>query len=170
MEDAKALNADIFRIFDENWALLTAGTMDDHNAMTISWGQLGSLWGMPGTARKVATVFVKPVRHTFSFMQRHDVFTICWFPKEFRRDLGILGSRSGRDGDKIALTGLKEKAVGGGVGYEQAVLTLVCKKIYWDHLKRDRIPGPVVETFYSGEDGTEPHCLFIGDIIGMERL
>ena len=168
MEDIKSLNVDIFRIFDSDWALLTAGTMDDHNAMTISWGQLGSLWGMPGKAKNIVTVFVKPVRHTFSFMQRHDVFTVCWFPKEYRKDLGILGSKSGRDGDKLALTRLTAKAVGNGVGYEQATLTLACKKIYCEQLKKDCIPAEAVAAFYSGDDGVEPHYMFIGEVYDTE--
>ena len=168
MANIKSLNVDIFRIFDEDWGLLTAGTMDDYNAMTISWGQLGSLWGMPGKARNIVTVFVKPARHTFSFMERHDVFTVCWFPKEYRKDLVILGSKSGRDCDKLALTRLTAKAVGDGVGYEQASLTLVCKKIYSEQLKKDRIPAEAVATFYSGDDGVEPHYMYIGEVCDIE--
>ena len=42
---------DIFSRFNEKWALLTAGTGEDFNGMTISWGGLGTLWGKP-----VATV------------------------------------------------------------------------------------------------------------------
>jgi len=169
MNGIKSLNVDIFKIFDDQWALLTAGTMADKNAMTISWGQLGSLWGMPGKARSVATVFVKPVRHTFSFMDRHDIFSICWFPKEFRKDLGILGTKSGRDGDKLSMTKLSPRELSGAVSYAQAELTLVCKKIYCDQLKRDGIPADAVSTFYSGSDGTEPHWMFIGEVVAMER-
>ena len=169
MDEIKALDVDIFRIFDDQWALLTAGTPGDCNAMTISWGQLGSLWGMPGRARKIATVFVKPVRHTFSFMERHGVFTICWFPGEYRKALDILGSASGRDGDKIALAGLTPRPAGGGVGYEQATLTLICKKIYSAPMMKERIPADAVAAFYSGADGLEPHHMFIGEITGMER-
>ncbi|MBQ7618133.1 MAG: hypothetical protein IJS50_04595 [Desulfovibrio sp.] len=169
MEDIKTLNVDIFRIFDDNWALLTAGTMADHNAMTISWGQMGSLWGMPGKAKNIVTVFVKPVRHTYSFMERHDIFSVSWFPKEFRKDLGVLGSKSGRDGDKLALTKLTAKAVGEGVGYKEATLTLVCKKIYCDQLKKERIPAEAIATFYSGNDGVDPHYMYIGEVLLLER-
>ena len=38
---------DIFEQFDKKWALLTAGTMEKFNTMTISWGGLGTLWGKP---------------------------------------------------------------------------------------------------------------------------
>ena len=160
------LTADVFSLFDRDWALLTAGTLEEgFNAMTISWGQLGSLWGNPGKAKKIATVFVKPVRYTYKFMEKSGIFTICWFPGEFRKDLGILGSKSGRDGDKLALTGLSPKAVAGGVGYEQASLTLVCRKIYSDKLDRERIPADAVQTFYLDE---EPHHLYIGEVVHME--
>ena len=165
--DISSLNVNIFSLFDSDWALLTAGTLEEgYNAMTISWGQLGSLWGMPGKAKKIATVFVKPLRYTFEFMEKSGIFTISWFPREFRKDLGILGSKSGRDGDKLALTGLSPKAVAGGVGYEQASLTLVCRKIYSDKLDRDRIPADAVQGFYLDE---EPHHLYIGEIVHMER-
>lgn len=165
--DISSLNVDIFSLFDSDWALLTAGTLEEgYNAMTISWGQLGSLWGMPGKAKKIATVFVKPLRYTFKFMEKSGIFTISWFPREFRKDLGILGSKSGRDGDKLALTGLSPKAVAGGVGYEQASLTLVCRKIYSDKLDRERIPADAVQTFYLDE---EPHHLYIGEVVHMER-
>ena len=162
----KEFTTDIFTLYDKKWGLLCAGTMAEHNAMTISWGQLGSLWGNPGKAKKIATVFVKPVRYTYKFMEKSGIFTICWFPGEFRKDLGILGSKSGRDGDKLALTGLSPKAVAGGVGYEQASLTLVCRKIYSDKLDRDRIPADAVQGFYLDE---EPHHLYIGEIVHMER-
>ena len=67
---------------------------------------------MPGKGKNVVSVFVKPVRHTFSFMERHNGFNVCWFLKEYRKDLGILGSKSGRDGDKLTLPRLTTKAVG----------------------------------------------------------
>ncbi len=169
LEDIKSLNTDIFRVFDCDWALLTAGTMDDFNAMTISWGQLGSLWGMPGKAKNTVTVFVKPVRHTFSYMMHQDIFTVCWFPAACRRDLGILGSKSGRDGNKLALTQLTPRSAGGGVGYDQASLTLVCRKLYFDQLEKTRIPADVTATFYSGTDGVEPHYMFIGEVTSMMR-
>ena len=50
--EISTLTADVFSLFDRDWALLTAGTIEEgFNAMTISWGQLGSLWGNPGKAK-----------------------------------------------------------------------------------------------------------------------
>ena len=41
----------IYGVFDGSWALLTAGTEENYNTMTISWGGMGTLWG-----KRVATV------------------------------------------------------------------------------------------------------------------
>lgn len=38
---------DIFSEFDQVWALVTAGTPDNFNTMTISWGGMGTIWGRP---------------------------------------------------------------------------------------------------------------------------
>ena len=48
------LTTDIFSEFDQVWALVTAGTPDNFNTMTISWGGMGTLWGKP-----VATVYIR---------------------------------------------------------------------------------------------------------------
>ena len=154
----------IFEIFDKQWALVTAGTPESFNTMTISWGGLGTLWNMPA-----ATVYVRPSRYTHEFMDRERFFTVSFFGEEHRRALGLLGSKSGRDGDKLALTRLTARAAGDGVGYAQAALTLVCKKIYSEQLKKDRIPAEAVTTFYSGDDGIEPHYMYIGEVVYMER-
>ena len=40
-------STDIFTRFDKQWGLLCAGTMANHNAMSISWGGMGTLWNKP---------------------------------------------------------------------------------------------------------------------------
>ncbi len=49
--------------------------------MTNSRGQPDSLWGGPGQARNIATVFVKPARYSFGFMKQQDIFSICLVSK-----------------------------------------------------------------------------------------
>ena len=86
-------------MFDEQWLLLTGGDFarGKFNAMTISWGSLGIIWGRP-----FVQVVVRPTRYTHEFMERFDTFTVTAFPERHRRALNLLGSKSGRDGDKIA--------------------------------------------------------------------
>ena len=47
----------VFQMFNNQWALATAGSIDDYNPMTIGWGPLGVLWGKP-----IYTVFVSSSR------------------------------------------------------------------------------------------------------------
>jgi hypothetical protein len=88
-------NTNIFEQFNSQWALVCAGTMEDHNAMTISWGGMGTLWGKP-----VVTVYVKPCRHTYQYMNRSEYFTVSFYDDTYRPALALMGSLSGRDTDK----------------------------------------------------------------------
>lgn len=150
---------DIFQKFDQGWALLTAGTPDHFNTMTVSWGAMGTIWGKPAV-----TVYVRQSWYTLEFMNSYDTFTISFFPEQYKKDLGILGSRSGRDGDKIALTKLKPKAIGNAVTFEQAETTLVCKKMYCQFMDLDAMPKDVQEQYYSDHD---VHYLFIGEVTDL---
>lgn len=144
-----------------DWALLTAGDKDDWNTMTIAWGSLGDIWWKP-----VVDAYVVPSRYTYGFMERHDVFTVSFFPQQYRDDLQILGSKSGRDGDKVALTKLTPKVLEEGVTFEQADTTLVCHKIYQQPLDPKEIPADVMASTYANM-GT--HTLFIGEIVAVVR-
>ena len=114
---------DVFSMFNDRWALVTAGSLEDYNTMTIGWGSLGTIWGPPHKGKPIVTVYVSPARYTHSYLEENDYFTVSFFPEEYRKDLGILGSRSGRDGDKVALTALEPVAVEHGVDFRQAELT-----------------------------------------------
>ena len=150
-------DASIFDTYNKGWALVTAGTIDHFNTMTISWGGLGTLWSLP-----VATVYVKPCRYTHEFLDRYDSFTLSFFPEEYRNDLMILGSRSGRDGNKVALTSLTPIALEGSVGFEQASQTLLCKKIYRQDMDLALIPEFAVKQHYQKE---APHTIYIGQVL-----
>ncbi|MCI8400253.1 MAG: flavin reductase family protein [Oscillibacter sp.] len=109
-------------------ALLTAGTAEHCNTMTIGWYQMGVLWNT-----LVCTAYVRPERYTYGFMEEHSYFTISAFlhSPEASKTLGLCGSRSGRDTDKITDCGLTVCTGAGGAPYfQEAELVLVCKKLY----------------------------------------
>lgn len=70
--------------------------------MTISWGSLGCIWNGEDSARPIVSVYVKPCRYTHDFIENNEIFTVTFFDKKYKPDLGILGRESGRDGDKVA--------------------------------------------------------------------
>ena len=151
------LELKVFEAFAKDWALVTAGSMDDFNTMTIGWGAMGTLWG-----KSAVTVYVKPVRYTHEYLDANEYFTVCFFPKEYKKDLSLLGSRSGRDGDKVAETALTPVAVEGSVGFEQASLTILCKKIYRQEMDTAAMPEDVVQRNYEVE---VPHTMYIGEVV-----
>ena len=88
-------------LISDGWGLVTAGTEEKFNTMTVSWGALGEIWG-----KDAAFVFIRPQRYTFEFIEKEEVFTLAFFSEEYKDALKICGSKSGRDIDKIAATGL----------------------------------------------------------------
>lgn len=153
---------DVFQMFNDRWALATAGTIEDYNTMTIGWGGMGTIWGPPHQGKPVLTIYVSPARYTHSYLEKNDYFTVSFFPEQYRRDLGILGSRSGREGDKVALTSLEPVAVEHGVDFKQAELTFVCRKLYSHQFEVDRVPPEVADWIYTR---VPPHTMFIGEIV-----
>lgn len=153
----QSLNLDIFKAFAADWALLSAGSLEHFNTMTISWGGLGTLWN-----KSVATVYVRPCRHTYRYMEENEYFTVSFYPDAYKDDLKILGTLSGRDGDKVAKTVLCPVAAGDSVTFSQAHTTLLCRKIYAQDMDPKAIPADILERMYSGET---PHKIFIGEVV-----
>jgi len=150
-------NTDIFAQYNKKWALLTAGDNDSFNTMTISWGGLGTLWNKP-----VATAYVRTSRYTHEFLDNNDYFTISFFPEEYKKQLGVLGSKSGRDMDKIHDSGLTPKSVDGSVTFEEAEVTLLCKKLMRKRLEPSSMNPEIAMQFYEGE---AEHDMYIGEVV-----
>lgn len=117
--------------------LLTTKADGQVNTMTIGWGTLGIEWGKP-----IFTVFVRKSRFTKTILDKNPEFTINIpvgeIPKQI---LGVCGSKSGRDTDKIAELGLtlEEPLTVSVPAIRQLPLTLECKVIY----KQDQDPAAI---------------------------
>ena len=152
-------DTDIFAQFDKKWALLTAGDKEKFNTMTISWGGLGTLWGKP-----VATVYVRESRYTHEFMEKGDYFTVSFYPESCRKTLSVLGSKSGRDMDKMHASGLTPIEAGRTMTFAEAEVTLVCRKLFRQKLETASIPKNIVEKFYEGQTA---HDMYIGEVVDL---
>ncbi len=152
---------DILSVFDKKWALLTAGDKDKFNTMTVSWGGLGTIWGRP-----VATVYVRKSRYTHDFMENNDCFTVSFYPEEYRKVLNVLGSKSGRDMDKMNDSGLTAKETEHSMTFEEAEITLVCRKLFAQELKTENMLPEIASAFYSGD---AVHDMYIGEIVEIIR-
>lgn len=152
----KELEGNFVKMISEDWALLTAGNSDCFNTMTVSWGGIGELWG-----KNVGFVFVRPQRYTYRFMEKHERFTLAFFGGEYKKELGICGSKSGRDIDKISETGLKPIAFDGAVGFEQAKIVIVMKKIAYQDINPKGFLDPSITETYKTNDF---HRAYVGEI------
>ena len=74
-----------------------------------------------------------------------------------------MGTKSGKDCNKLALTSLTPKFLANAITYKQANLTLVCKKLYLSKFNEKDIPENIKTEFE--EHGKEIHYMIIGEII-----
>ncbi|MBE0600198.1 MAG: flavin reductase family protein, partial [Firmicutes bacterium] len=96
-----------FEAIGQKWELITAQKDGKVNTMTASWGGIGVLW-----SKNVVTVYIRPQRYTREFVEGSESFTFTLFDGH-KKELGVLGSHSGRDGDKIQEVGFHVETVGG---------------------------------------------------------
>jgi flavin reductase (DIM6/NTAB) family NADH-FMN oxidoreductase RutF len=151
----------------QGWMLITAGDgrpEGDWNTMTASWGGLGTLWG-----REVAFMFIRPSRRTFEFANDNELFTLSFFDEAYRGALNFIGSKSGRDYDKAAETGLSPLVFDGiakgraAIGFTEAESIIVCRKLYThDFDPKKFLDAPLIEKAYNGRDY---HRMYIGEIL-----
>lgn len=157
----KELNINpITKIADEWVALVTGKSGDKINAMTLSWGQIGSLWGH-SSGMPVVTIYVRPQRFSKILLDQEEYFTLCFFDNK-KKELAYLGSHSGRNEDKIAKVGFHNVILKDYSYIEEASLVLVCKKIYRQTLKEECfIDKNIIEDCYPNKDF---HDMYIAKI------
>lgn len=152
------------QLFNRDWMALAVGNKDDMNAMTISWGGIGELWGRP-----VVTVYVSSSRYTYEYMERNKYFTVTGFPENKRSALQYIGTHSGRDGDKLKNAGLTPEFTElGNPVFKEANLAIECKIIYSEPFEMDMIDPDAAKVY---DNGMGIHTMYIGEIVNVwERL
>ena len=157
--DLMDLSPRIFSLFQKQTPLLTAGDKEKLNTMTIGWGGLGTLWSKP-----VCTVYVRPQRYTYEFMERSGWFTVSALDSAYADALRLCGSESGRNRDKVKACGLTVLVSPEGAPYfEEASLVLVCRKLYADDLRPEKFVDPSIDgAVYPGKDY---HRFYIGEVV-----
>lgn len=128
---AKEIDTNLIKAISEEWMLVAAGNKDKYNMMTASWGFAGEMWGNDCMA-----AVIRPQRYTLEFINESDYFTLSFYGDN--EDIHkICGSKSGRDTDKTALTGLTPVFSDSTVYFEEARLVIICKKQYVQQMRED---------------------------------
>lgn len=154
--------------------VLLVGNNEGHaNPMTISWGTLGVDWGVP-----IFTAFVRESRFTKTMLDATGEFTVS-IPvgerdERVRNILGVCGSKSGRDMDKVAELGLtleepRETSVPGVV---ELPLTLECRVRYVQEQDLEALSPEYAERWYPIEDEdsltagrADVHTVYVGEVV-----
>lgn len=146
-----------FEKIGREWMLVTAGDEEDFNTMTASWGGLGVLWG-----HDVATCYIRQSRFTKEFVDSAERLTLSFYGPEWKGALRYLGTVSGRDEDKVEEAGLTPLFVDGTTTFEEASLTLVCRKLSATYLGPDSFLDPTIDgAWYADHDY---HTMYICEI------
>lgn len=144
-------------MFSEGWALLTAGDKNSFNAMTVSWGATGEIWGKPSMF-----VFVRPQRYTHEFCESSDLFSVSCFDGKCRKELSFFGSKSGRDYDKFSETGLTAETDGNHVYCGEAEYVFLCRKTAKTVLQPENFYDEEINNCYKANDY---HDIYVGEIV-----
>jgi len=147
-----------FQNIGNEWALLSVGDKKHFNTMTISWGSLGFIWQRP-----VITALVRPPRYTHKFMDEFENFSVSFYDRKYRKALNILGTQSGRDTNKIALSGLTPVFVDDVPTFKESYLTVIARTIYRGQLESAGFLVPAVDAeFYPKKDY---HTVYFAELV-----
>lgn len=155
----EAINENFIKNIGSEWMLITAGNSESFNTMTASWGFAGVMWGKP-----CAVAAIRPQRYTYEFTEREKYYTLSFYGDD-KSVHAVCGSKSGRNVDKISLTGLKPvfDPDTGAPYFEQARLVLICKKLYSQDLEENCFyDKSLVDKNYPAKDF---HRMYYGEIV-----
>ncbi|MGB4661487.1 MAG: flavin reductase [Mobilitalea sp.] len=153
----ETLRKNPFHWIGKEWMLITAGEESKVNSMTASWGGFGVMYG-----KDVAFIVIRPQRYTKEFVDKEDTFSLSFFDKPYRDILNYMGMVSGRNEDKIALSGLTLARTDNTPYFNEAKHVLICKKLFQQEMSGDSLlDDKLKSTWYPTE---EYHTLYIAEI------
>lgn len=144
------------KMIGKDWMLITSENKEKVNAMTASWGCMGVLWNKP-----VAVGFIRPQRYTFGLTEEQDRVSLAFLPEDKRDAHKVCGSKSGRDCDKLALSGLSADRIDGVPVISDAEVVIICKKLYVDDLKQS---GFIDKTLLGNYKDGDFHRIYVWEI------
>ena len=126
--------------------------------MTAAWGGFGFLWNVP-----VTYIFIRPHRHTFSFTEENQFYTLNFLEKRHKNILTYCGTHSWKNVDKIKESGLVPLETNrGNIYFEQAKLVIECSKLYFDDIRPGNFLDKLIDKNYPKKDY---HRMYIGKVV-----
>ncbi|OAV68450.1 Flavoredoxin [Bacteroidales bacterium Barb6XT] len=114
---------DVFTLAGKVFPVITAGKEEHYNSMTGSGGGMGLLFKKP-----VTWCVLRTDRYTLELILKEQTYTMSYFPDEYKKQVFFLGSKSGRDSEKmkeVELTSVQTPF--GNMSFKEAGLIIECK-------------------------------------------
>lgn len=147
-----------FSKIGSEWMLVTAGNKEKSNTMTASWGSFGIMWG-----KNVTFTFIRPQRYTKEFIDACDTYSLSFFSQKYKKTLSYLGTESGRNENKIQVSGLTPCFFDDIPSFVEADLVLICKKLYKQDLSPKCFLDNTLDTkWYPQKDY---HTMYVSEIV-----
>ncbi len=158
--EPSALAENPIKLIGQDWMLIGSGDSSKFNAMTASWGSMGFYANKP-----IVTIFVRPERYTFEFLERNERFTLTVLEEEYKSAHQTFGKLSGRNCDKVELTKLTPLFTPqGNPTFEQAKVVVECRKIFSQRMTQEGFTDQECYNKWYGEGHGGDHVLFIAEI------
>lgn len=129
------------------------------NLMTIGWGGIGNIWGIP-----LWTILVRPSRYTFACIEHTGCFTVNVPPESLSMACAVCGSQSGRDVDKFAacqLTARKASTVLAPIA-EECPIVYECQVVHSNDVLPAKLASVIRGGMYVSGDY---HRVYFGKIL-----
>ncbi len=146
----------------EKWGILTGTDSEGFNSMTVSWGSVGVLWSKP-----CVFAFVRPHRYTYKFMEQGEYFSLAIMNQDIHDKMAVFGSKSGRDVDKYAVSGITAAEEDGVYYPEEAETVFICKKIAAGDIQPEWFIDETIDS--KNYPKKDYHRMYVGEIITVLR-
>ena len=153
----------IFDLVGKDWTVITAG--EDPNSMVASWGGVGIMFNKP-----VTWCFLRANRYTLEKIRETGVYTMCYFPEQYKGDIMPFGTKSGRNTDKMEQTKLTLMETPAGVpAYKEAKIIIECKLIAAPTVSKEEFYTQEGKEFLQGgyDEAGDWHKLVYGEITNI---
>jgi flavin reductase (DIM6/NTAB) family NADH-FMN oxidoreductase RutF len=129
------------------------------NAMALGWATFGGIWSMP-----MCIAMVRPSRYTYQCIEHSGCFTVNVAGADLAKACLLCGTKSGRDGDKLAEAGLTvEKALTVEAPViAECPIVYECKVVHHNDILPPELADEVQRQWYADGDY---HRVYFGKIL-----
>ena len=155
----------------ENYALLSAGTIDNFNMMTITGFLYGQFFLKP-----MIQVYVRPCRYTYRFIEKNSNFVVSFFDYIYHPSLEICGNTHGNTCNKAEIAKFHPIEYQDIIVFEEAKISFICEKVYHMDVDKDNFDSMQLHDSYYYKDslvnerkellekGNMYHRIYLGQI------